>query len=244
MASKIVSVYPYFEGICRKRMAGSMAAGEADTAVRLRPRRRTLDRNPELLEEVDVTAEALTGLFGMRVADAARSLGVSPTTLKTVCRRLGIERWPYARTGRVRVRTGIVTWERRRGVAKVELSVEALTPLFGMRLPDAARSLGIGVSTLKTVCRRLGIERWPFERMYGGGLGGGEGLGGDEGLGEAWGAALWWSVEDTEGETGLWFSAEGGAGAEGGAEEETDLWFLAETRSAEEGTELSFLACN
>ena len=46
-------------------------------------------------------------LFGMRLVDAARSFGVSLTTMKTVCRRLGIERCPYSRTGRVCVRTGI-----------------------------------------------------------------------------------------------------------------------------------------
>jgi hypothetical protein len=98
-----------------------MAATEAETAVRLRPRRRTWDRNRELQEEVDLTAEALTALFGMRMADAARSLGVSRTTLKIVCRRLGIERWPYSRKGCVRVRTGIVTWVRsREGLAEVQ----------------------------------------------------------------------------------------------------------------------------
>ena len=163
-------------------------AAEVETAVRLRPRRRTWDRNRELHEEVDLTAEALTALFGMRMADAARSLGVSPTTLKIVCRRLGIERWPYSRTGRVRVRTGIVTWERRRKEnAEVELSVEALTPLFGMRVSDAARLVGIGVSTLKTVCRRLGIERWPYSR-------------GVKGAGEADEADELWCIADDGGE--------------------------------------------
>jgi hypothetical protein len=233
---------------------GSMAATEAETAVRLRPRRRTWDQNRELHEEVDLTAEALTALFGMRMADAARSLGVSPTTLKIVCRRLGIERWPYSRTGRVRVRTGVVTWERsREGLAEVQLTVEALTPLFGMRVSDAARSLDIGVSTLKTVCRRLGIERWPYSR-------------GVKGAGEADEADELWCIADDVGVAGdggglggagagagageageggaLWFSAEGRADSAEGGEEETDLWFLAETRGAEEGAELDFLACN
>ena len=209
--------------------------------MRLRPRRRTWDRNRELHEEVDLTVEALTALFGMRMAEAARSLGVSPTTLKIVCRRLGIERWPYSRTGRLRVRTGIVTWERsREGLAEVELTVESLTPLFGMRVSDAARSLDIGLSTLKTVCRRLGIERWPYSRSVQG-----EGEGGElwciaEDVGEAC------ASETGEGEGGgaLWFSADGRAGSAQDGEEETDLWFLAETRGAEEGAELDFLACN
>ena len=236
-----------------------MSSAEAETAVRLRPRRRTWDRNRELHEEVDLTAEAVTALFGMRMADAARSLGVSPTTLKIVCRRLGIERWPYSRTGRLRVRTGIVMWERsREGLPEVELTVEALTPLFGMRVSDAARSLDIGLSTLKTVCRRLGIERWPYSRGFQGEGGADELWCIADDLGEAGaGAGLGEQGEGVQGEGlgvqgegegggALWFSAEGraesGAGAEGG-EDETDLWFLAETRSEEEGTELSFLAC-
>ncbi len=69
-----------------------MTAAEAETAVCLRPRHRTWDRNRELHEEVDLTAEALTVVFVMRMVDTARSLDVSPTTLKIVCRRLGIER--------------------------------------------------------------------------------------------------------------------------------------------------------
>jgi hypothetical protein len=143
------------------------------------------------------------------------------------------------RSRRLRVRTGIVTWERsREGLPEVELTVEALTPLFGMRVSDAAHSLDIGVSTFKTVCRRLGIERWPYSR-------------GVQGEGEA--GELWCIAEDVggagagllsgEGGGALWFSADGRADSAQDGEEESDLWFLANTRSAEEGTELSFLGC-
>jgi hypothetical protein len=52
---------------------------------------------------VDLTAEVLAGLFGMPMADAARSYGVSPTTMKRACRRLGIGRWPYSRAGKAKV---------------------------------------------------------------------------------------------------------------------------------------------
>ncbi len=81
-------------------------AGDAEATVHLRPRRRTWDRNRELRETVDLTAEALTALFGMRAPDAARSLGIGVSTFKKICRRLGIERWPDSRIwkgGRVRV---------------------------------------------------------------------------------------------------------------------------------------------
>ncbi len=92
-------------------MAAYMAAymaGEAETTVHLRPRRRTWDRNRELREAVDLTVEALTALFGMRAPDAARSLGIGVNTFKKICRRLGIERWPDSRIGRTRGRVRVV----------------------------------------------------------------------------------------------------------------------------------------
>ena len=33
-----------------------------------------------------------------------------------------------------------------------------------MRLPQAARALGICGTSLKQICRKLGIERWPYPR--------------------------------------------------------------------------------
>jgi len=64
-----------------------------EAAVRLRQVRRTWDRNREVRGEVELTAEALTAFAGMRQADVAQSFGVSVSTLKRACRRLGIERW-------------------------------------------------------------------------------------------------------------------------------------------------------
>ena len=40
-------------------------------------------------------------------------------------------------------------------------SYDMLKARFHMRLPDAAKSLGISETTLKHVCRKLGIARWP-----------------------------------------------------------------------------------
>ena len=71
--------------------------------VSLRPRRRP-GETEEPRAPVEVTLQALTARFGMRQADAARSLGIALTTCKLLCRRLGIERWPYSRKGRPRRR--------------------------------------------------------------------------------------------------------------------------------------------
>ena len=228
-----------------------MEVAGAETAVRLRPRRRTWDRNRELHEEVELTAEALTGLFGMRMEDAARSLGVSATTLKIACRRLGIERWPYSRTGRVRVRTGIVTWEPSGEVQEeFEMTAEALTPFFGMRMVDAARSLGVSVTTLKTVCRKLGLERWPYSRtgpvrVLAGVSGAGSFEAGSVGGAGSFEAGSFWGVGSVGGGGSFGgvgsFGGAGSVGGAGSAVSPSALW--GSTESGEEGDELCFLAC-
>jgi len=43
----------------------------------------------------------------------------------------------------------------------VELTREVLTSKFHMRLSDAAKSLGISITSFKQVCRKLGLARWP-----------------------------------------------------------------------------------
>lgn len=46
-----------------------------------------------------------------------------------------------------------------------EILLEDLVPLFEYKLTDAAKRLGISVSTLKRVCRKLGIPRWPYRKI-------------------------------------------------------------------------------
>lgn len=43
---------------------------------------------------VDIDLATVRTMFEMRLADAARSLGVSKTSFKQACRKLGIQRWP------------------------------------------------------------------------------------------------------------------------------------------------------
>mmetsp|Transcript_13731 Transcript_13731/g.22962 ORF Transcript_13731/g.22962 Transcript_13731/m.22962 type:complete len:228 (+) Transcript_13731:145-828(+) len=42
------------------------------------------------------------------------------------------------------------------------LTYESLQPYFSTSLASAAKQLGIGVTTLKSRCRLLGIKKWPY----------------------------------------------------------------------------------
>jgi len=60
------------------------------SSVRVRPRRKGG-------EWVTITLNTVSTFFDFTLTDAAHALSMSPTALKTVCRRLGIARWPYSR---------------------------------------------------------------------------------------------------------------------------------------------------
>ena len=51
-----------------------------------------------------------------------------------------------------------------KGRQPVELTRSAISAMFGMPQPHAARDLGISLTALKQVCRKLAIERWPYMR--------------------------------------------------------------------------------
>lgn len=55
-------------------------------------------RSPVLIE-----LDSISALFDTPQMVAARTLGISLTTLKQVCRKLGVTRWPYMRTARKRL---------------------------------------------------------------------------------------------------------------------------------------------
>jgi hypothetical protein len=48
-----------------------------------------------------------------------------------------------------------------RHLTPVEVDLATLKSKLGMRLSDAAKSLGISMTTFKQVCRKLGVARWP-----------------------------------------------------------------------------------
>jgi len=47
----------------------------------------------------------------------------------------------------------------------LSLNIESLKPFFHLTLDEAAYSLGLGSTTLKQVCRSLGISRWPYRQV-------------------------------------------------------------------------------
>ncbi|KAK2991425.1 hypothetical protein RJ640_019071 [Escallonia rubra] len=54
--------------------------------------------------------------------------------------------------------------ERENQNTETQLNYEVLKQYFGRKLEDAAESLGVTRSTLKRICRKHGISRWPFYR--------------------------------------------------------------------------------
>jgi hypothetical protein len=60
------------------------------SSVSLRPRKKHAGW-------VTITLQTVSAFFDFTLPDAAHALGLSPTSMKNVCRRLGIPRWPYSR---------------------------------------------------------------------------------------------------------------------------------------------------
>jgi len=52
----------------------------------------------------------------------------------------------------------------RKGRPSVKVDEGAMRLLFGVPQPLAAKELGISLTALKQICRKLGVERWPYQR--------------------------------------------------------------------------------
>ena len=72
---------------------------DARKVVHVIPRSSSQDAFPTS-SPVDVDLETLKSKFGMRLSDAAKSLGISMTSFKQVCRKLGVARWPRSQRPR------------------------------------------------------------------------------------------------------------------------------------------------
>ena len=51
-----------------------------------------------------------------------------------------------------------------RGRPPAVVDVEKMRQMFGKPQPEAAKALGVSLTTLKQVCRKLGLQRWPYRR--------------------------------------------------------------------------------
>jgi len=55
----------------------------------------------------------------------------------------------------------------RQSGAPLVLTKQDITGIFPLSQPDAAARLGVSITSLKKVCRKIGIDRWPFRRKLG-----------------------------------------------------------------------------
>jgi len=75
--------------------AASVNGGAAAEVHVVLPRRKAGELDAPERDAVVVTPEVLASLFHCPLAVASRKLGLSATTIKKLCRKLGINKWPY-----------------------------------------------------------------------------------------------------------------------------------------------------
>eukprot|EP00656_Telonema_subtile_P041783 TRINITY_DN4707_c0_g1_i1.p2 TRINITY_DN4707_c0_g1~~TRINITY_DN4707_c0_g1_i1.p2 ORF type:complete len:115 (+),score=24.98 TRINITY_DN4707_c0_g1_i1:143-487(+) len=44
-------------------------------------------------------------------------------------------------------------------------SLDALESLFSLPVAEAAKRLGVGLTLFKVICRKNGIQRWPYRKL-------------------------------------------------------------------------------
>ena len=121
---------------------------------------------------LEFTQESVSQFFGGTKAAAARHCGVALSTMKRICRGLGLV-WPKSTRRAVpapvcKKRKQVVfpaTPETSvrvfpKGREWMDVSIDTLSGMFGGTQEAAAGRLGVSLWTLKRVCRRLGMA-WP-----------------------------------------------------------------------------------
>jgi hypothetical protein len=71
------------------------SAGKRKVTARVYPRRKAGETVRSTSKPIVLTTEMLEPFFGTPLRTAAWHMGLCPTALKSVCRKLGINRWPY-----------------------------------------------------------------------------------------------------------------------------------------------------
>eukprot|EP00292_Cryptomonas_paramecium_P020806 CAMPEP_0113703866 /NCGR_PEP_ID=MMETSP0038_2-20120614/26145_1 /TAXON_ID=2898 /ORGANISM="Cryptomonas paramecium" /LENGTH=180 /DNA_ID=CAMNT_0000628471 /DNA_START=63 /DNA_END=601 /DNA_ORIENTATION=+ /assembly_acc=CAM_ASM_000170 len=71
------------------------AQRDAECTVTPRPRNRARAAEDDVGQSITLTSDDLQNFYHLNLVDAARSLRISCSSLKTICRRLGIYKWPF-----------------------------------------------------------------------------------------------------------------------------------------------------
>ncbi|EKX49845.1 hypothetical protein GUITHDRAFT_104241 [Guillardia theta CCMP2712] len=80
------------------------------------------------VQPVQITAELLAEHFHESLEVAASKIGIGKSTMKIVCRRLGIEKWPYVHTGSRRRRGRAGQEKAKKGESEGEVGGGRRTP--------------------------------------------------------------------------------------------------------------------
>ncbi|KAK1372605.1 RWP-RK domain-containing protein [Heracleum sosnowskyi] len=88
------SEWDWFYGETLQRCPGNIDTNQAGAqSDEVRQRKRTMKEQTELVKKL--TLKDIAKYFHLRESDAAKCLGVSPSTVKKLCRNAGLERWPF-----------------------------------------------------------------------------------------------------------------------------------------------------
>ena len=112
--------------------------------VRMFPRRKRDGKETDTMPcrgrpAMTLNLEAVQAKFGLPQQEAARALGISVTSLKQVCRKLGVRRWPYHRVVKAKFRCN----QRRREVADINEAMALSDDNTALRVPMPNSGVGL-----------------------------------------------------------------------------------------------------
>jgi hypothetical protein len=113
-----------------------MSMSEGEMLVRMFPRRKRDEKETDTMPcrgrpAMTLNLEAVQAKFDLPQQEAARALGISVTSLKQVCRKLGVKRWPYHRVTQAKFRCN----QRRREVADINEAMTLSDDNTALRVP-------------------------------------------------------------------------------------------------------------